>query len=235
MHNRPIANSGFYRSVERNVINNPRVNNESLVKIDHMRGTNIVRQPSFTQPNNAGRGSSAVRRQGQISNNNAGQGSDYNGRQNRTGSVRRDAFPKTTPSSISTRSSVYSNQRGNSINNGNNAGNLRSGQTGTNNQRFERPATSQGANQSSGSQGSAIRNGGQQTRTQSRANSQQLGNYRNYKAIVEPRQANPASVRRETRSAPVNAAPSQRGGQAASGRGNQSKSTGGGRTQRNSR
>jgi hypothetical protein len=172
--NRTMANSGFYRSVERNVVNNPRVNNANLVKIDRQRGANIVRQPNVMQSGNAGRGSSAVTRQAQIGNNNARQGS-------RTGSVRQDAFPRTTPSSISTRASVNNNK----------GRNLRSTQTGVSNQRYQRPAISQGANRST----SANRNIVQSSRSASPANGQRLGNYRNYRATVEPRQANPSSSR----------------------------------------
>jgi len=175
LRNRPIANAGFYRSVERNVVNNPRVNNANLVKIDRQRGANIVRQPNVMQSGNAGRGSSAVTRQAQIGNNNAGQGS-------RTGSMRRDAFPKTTPATVSTRPSVGSNQRSSAINNSNN-GALRSAQTGTANQRYQRPSTSVGANSQGGN-----RNIVQPRRNNSQANPRPLGNYRNYRA-VQPRQA----------------------------------------------
>lgn len=40
----PVRLSGFSRSIQANVINNPRVNNSSLRLIDRQRGNNIVRQ-----------------------------------------------------------------------------------------------------------------------------------------------------------------------------------------------
>lgn len=40
---------GFYRSIERNIINNPRVNNRSLHKIDRQHGTNIIHRPNLNQ------------------------------------------------------------------------------------------------------------------------------------------------------------------------------------------
>jgi hypothetical protein len=40
---------GFYRSIEKNVINNPRVNNRSLHKIDRQHGTNIVHRPNLRE------------------------------------------------------------------------------------------------------------------------------------------------------------------------------------------
>lgn len=46
---RPVPHHGFYRSIEANVINNPRVNNSTLERIDHQRGSNIVRQPNSMQ------------------------------------------------------------------------------------------------------------------------------------------------------------------------------------------
>jgi hypothetical protein len=240
MRNRPIANSGFYHAVERNVINNPRVNNERLVKIDRMRGANIVHQPNtMQQSNNTGGRSSAVARQGQISNNNQGQGSGFDGRQGRSGSVKRDAFPKTTPSSISTRSSVDPNQGRSTMNNGGNDRTLRSGQTGSPDQRYQRPASSQGANQTNGTQGVVNRNGFQQRNSPSQSSAQPLKNYRNYRAAVEPRQANPSSMSRETRSVPARISASPARGQSGSGRASQSagRSSGssGGRSSGNSR
>ncbi|MCX6238111.1 MAG: hypothetical protein NTY07_11255 [Bacteroidia bacterium] len=43
---RSVPRNGFYRSIEANVINNPRVNNSNLERIDHQRGNNIVRRPN---------------------------------------------------------------------------------------------------------------------------------------------------------------------------------------------
>lgn len=214
MHNRPIANYGFYHSVERNVINNPRVNNDRLVKIDRMRGANIVHQPNFNQNVSGGRGSSAVTRQAQIGNRNQVQGSDFSGRSNRTGSVRRDAFPKTTPSSISTRASESSNPGRPSLNNRNN-GTLKSAQIASPDQRFQRPAASEGSN----TQGAVKRNGFQQRPSQSLGKIQPLRNYKNYRATVEPRQGNPSSGR----------------GQAAPARASRPNSSGGGRPGKNSK
>jgi len=170
LRNRQFANAGFYHAVERNVVNNPRVNNESLAKIDRLRGANIVRQPNMSQ----GRGSTGVTRQAQIGNNNAVQSS-------RTGSVRRDAFPKTTPSTVSTRAPVGANRGSSTINNSNNA--LRSAQTGAAGQRYQRPATN-----GTSSQGAGNRNIVQPRRSASQASPKPLGNYRNYRA-VQSRQA----------------------------------------------
>lgn len=185
MHNRPIANYGFYHSVERNVINNPRVNNERLVKIDRLRGASIVHRPSINQSFNERRVSRSVARQAQINNGSAGQGSVSNERFSRPGSVRRDAFPKTTPASISTRGAVN-----NPANGGNNP-TLRSPQTGNTNQRFQRPAISEGSTQNQG----IVKRSGVQPRP-SQSSAQPLRNYRNYKSVVEPRQAAPAHAGR---------------------------------------
>ena len=215
MRHRPMANSGFYRSVERNVVNNPRVNNESLARIDRMRGSNIVRQPNGTRSGNFGGGSTSGTRQSQFGNNNRGQ-SSVSGRRE---SVRRDAFPRTTPSSLSTRSYANPNQRSAPMNNGNNGG--------ASNQRYQRPSPTQGGNVSGGAQRGANRNVIPSSRSNSQTNPQPLRNYRNYKATVEPRQANPSN-----RSV---AAPARAGRSNSSGGGGRANSSGGGRASRNSR
>ena len=48
--------NGFYRSVRENVINNPRINNQSMRRIDEQRGNNIVRQPDYRSTNISRRG-----------------------------------------------------------------------------------------------------------------------------------------------------------------------------------
>ena len=53
---------GFYRSIENNVIYNPRVNNRSLQKIDRQRGGNLVRRPNAYESAAPARGSSEIRR-----------------------------------------------------------------------------------------------------------------------------------------------------------------------------
>ena len=55
---------GFYRSIENNVINNPRVNNRSLERIDRKRGNNIVRQPNYMESGSQRGGSSAINQSG---------------------------------------------------------------------------------------------------------------------------------------------------------------------------
>lgn len=241
---RPVSHYGFYHSVEQNVINNPRVNNENLARIDRKRGNNIVRQPNISQSANFGRGSSAINRQSENGNNTIRQGSGSYDRKNNRGSVRRDAFPKTTPSPINTRASVGSRQKG-SLNSGENQGNLRSGQTGTNDQSFQQPSTAGGTSQSapaqknmnrssSGSLDAGIKNGFQPKRNGSQANPQPLRNYRNYQA-TEPRQSNPSSIKRENRSAPEHASPSPGKAQSSPANTNRSKSSGGGRSSRNSK
>jgi hypothetical protein len=55
----PIPHYGFYRSIEANVIYNPRVNNANLERIDHQRGNSIVHRPNnmqsgYSRQNNSG-------------------------------------------------------------------------------------------------------------------------------------------------------------------------------------
>ncbi len=63
---RPVPYHGFYSSIERNVIHNPRVNNSTLERIDKQRGHDIVRKPNRMEYGSAsvsGRGqTSGVRR-----------------------------------------------------------------------------------------------------------------------------------------------------------------------------
>jgi len=65
---RPVPHYGFYRSIESNVINNPRVNNSNLARIDHQRGNNIVRRPNTMESGSARRGNSTVTQQRGYSN-----------------------------------------------------------------------------------------------------------------------------------------------------------------------
>lgn len=69
---RTFPHHGFYRSIEANVINNPRVNNSRLERIDHQRGNNIVRQPNTMESKSPGRGSSVYTRQREISGSRQG-------------------------------------------------------------------------------------------------------------------------------------------------------------------
>ena len=80
---RPISHHGFYRSIESNVINNPRVNNANLQKIDHQRGNNIVRRPNTMESSSKRRGNSVTTRQREYSN--ARQGAGTSGTVNRRG------------------------------------------------------------------------------------------------------------------------------------------------------
>ena len=64
---RTFPRQGFYRSIEANVINNPRVNNSTLQRIDHQRGNNIVRQPNTMESRSYKRGNSVISRQGATS------------------------------------------------------------------------------------------------------------------------------------------------------------------------
>jgi len=65
---RPVSHHTFYRSIESNIINNPRVNNSNLERIDHQRGNNIVRRPNSMESGSARRGNSGITRQGEYSN-----------------------------------------------------------------------------------------------------------------------------------------------------------------------
>ncbi len=219
---RPVSNYAFYRSVERNVINNPRVNNDNLVRIDRRRGNNIVRRPETgdrrpvtevrrteSGARSYSRGSSTVR-QGSVTNETI-----------RRGSVRRDAFPRTTPSNITPKTSGQARQGG--VKSYRNEGTIRSGKISTGANRVQRPSSS-GSNQPARIQNNGNRRIIQQKQSGSSVNSPQLRNYRNYRA-TEPRQAAPAPARREIRSAPSHAAPSGGRAQASYSRGNQSHSS----------
>ena len=72
--NRSMPHNGFYRSIESNVINNPRVNNSNLERIDHQRGNNIVRRPNTMESGSARRGNSGITRQHEYSNSRQGAG-----------------------------------------------------------------------------------------------------------------------------------------------------------------
>jgi hypothetical protein len=204
----PISHYAFYRSIEHNVINNPRVNNENLIRIDQRRGNNIVRQPNLSHSSESGRIPSSYSTHGSSGNNN------YNSNESSTrkGSVKRDAFPRATPSIISPRNTdVYRHRSPNQSYSIPGAG--RSDQINSNNERPKQPSSTASPNQSTRSQNTMNRNGSHERQGGSQTNTPQLRNYRNYKA-TEPRQANPSSIKRESRPAPAKAAPSQRGGQA---------------------
>lgn len=194
---RPISHYGFYHSVERNVINNPRVNNDNLVRIDRKRGSNIVRQPSTFSGSNdsylSGRRSSTIN------------GSDAYRR-----SVKRDAFPRTTPSPVSRsegslrRSPGYRdnaiNQRSAEIGSSGNrrsSGSMRnesspvtrqgSYSSPSSDRRIERAVPSQSGN----NRGSYLDAGKRNTFQQRGSQDRTLQNYRNYRA-TEQKQASPS-------------------------------------------
>lgn len=181
---RPISHHGFYNSVERNIINNPRVNNENLIRIDRKRGTNIVRQPSTFSGSNDSQYSN--RRSAPLT------GSDAVNRR----SVKKDAFPRTTPSPVKASEGPY---RRSSIHK-DNSPNTRSGNTRSG--RYPTPSFNQGKEKATPSQNGNSRekslDAEKRNPTQQRGNSQDptLRNYRNYKA-TEQRQASPSSGRRE--------------------------------------
>ncbi len=127
---RSFPHNGFYRSIESNVINNPRVNNSRLERIDHQRGNNIVRQPNSMESGTNGRSSSGIYRQNGSSNSRQGVGTgntinrrkydsvrpggtegpyNRNGSAPRNGSIRREATP--APSSQGRTSTGSSQQR----------------------------------------------------------------------------------------------------------------------------
>ena len=72
--NRAMPHNGFYRSIQSNVVNNPRVNNSNLERIDHQRGNNIVRRPNGMESQSGRRGNSSVTRQRDYSNSRQGAG-----------------------------------------------------------------------------------------------------------------------------------------------------------------
>ena len=78
-----IANHGFYKSIEANVMNNPRVNNSSMQRIDQQRGNNIIRQPNTSMSNSSRRGIPFTIRQS--GNNYSRPVSVWRGTQNRQG------------------------------------------------------------------------------------------------------------------------------------------------------
>lgn len=69
---RPVPYHGFYRSIEANVINNPRVNNSALQRIDRQRGNDIVRRPNRMESGSVRRGDSGSIRRGETSNSRRG-------------------------------------------------------------------------------------------------------------------------------------------------------------------
>jgi len=70
---RPVPYHGFYRSIESNVINNPRVNNSTLQRIDRQRGHDIVRRPNRIESGSVRRSDSGGIRRGETSySNNSG-------------------------------------------------------------------------------------------------------------------------------------------------------------------
>ena len=69
---------GFYKSIENHVINNPRVNNRSLQRIDRRRGSNIVQPPNVNESQQFQRRFNETGRSGEINRSvgsyNSGQG-----------------------------------------------------------------------------------------------------------------------------------------------------------------
>lgn len=80
---RPVPHHGFYRSIEANVVNNPRVNNSNLERIDHQRGNNIVRRPNTNTYESGRRGNSGINRSNEGSYSR--QGAEIRGNVNRRG------------------------------------------------------------------------------------------------------------------------------------------------------
>ena len=113
---RSFPHQGFYRSIESNVINNPRVNNHSLQRIDRKLGNNIVQRPNRYESETTGRGSYGI-------NNSGG---SYGIRQGG------NAIQRNTDRTNSGTPAGYSNQRQfNTVNPGRSEGNSN---PGTNNQ-----------------------------------------------------------------------------------------------------
>ena len=75
----PIANHRFFKSIENNVMNNPRVNNSSMRRIDQQRGNNIIHQPNTSISNSSRRGNPfTIRQRGnsQMNSNRSGARTD---------------------------------------------------------------------------------------------------------------------------------------------------------------
>jgi hypothetical protein len=69
-----FGHNGFYHSIESNVVNNPRVNNSRLEKIDHQRGNNIVRRPNTNESATTRRSNTGISRQNNSSYSRPGSG-----------------------------------------------------------------------------------------------------------------------------------------------------------------
>jgi len=134
--NRPIPHNGFYRSIELNVVNNPRVNNSKLERIDQQRGNNIVRRPNIESGSNgtySRRGNATINRgenqqrsferPGGVSNRreyNAVNPGRSEGSINRSGSGIGNGTIDRQPSPSSVTPSYERSQQGSSTNRGNN-------------------------------------------------------------------------------------------------------------------
>jgi hypothetical protein len=114
--NRPLPHNGFYRSIEYNVINNPRVNNASLEQIDRQRGHSIVRKPNTMESRITGRENTGNTRQGEINNSRQGTGTSSYDSRRASESINRNSIK----SPVTTRGSV--NNTGTSRNNTNTSG-----------------------------------------------------------------------------------------------------------------
>jgi hypothetical protein len=172
VRNRPVAHYGFYRSVERNVINNPRVNNDNLIRIDRRRGSNIVKQPGNNEFYSGRRTST-----------------DINNGIDHKGSLKRGTFPRTTPSTVKPSEGPY---RSRNYSPDNNSPRKYTAPV------FERkstdiPPSSQGEKRLNSNPGEGKKSTFQQ-RTNTEDNS--FRNYRNYRA-TEQRQVNPSLGKRE--------------------------------------
>jgi hypothetical protein len=146
------------------------------MRIDRRRGNNIIGSPYEGNNSYLGRRSSG------ISNDN-----NYS-----RGSVKRDAFPRTTPSVVKPTEGSY--RKG--LFRGNNVPETRSGN-------YPSPSFNRGANQANPGAEPSRRNSGvldagkrNNFLQRENGNSPAFRNYRNYKA-TEPRQVNPAPARRE--------------------------------------
>lgn len=105
-----MAYPAFYRSIEVNIIKNPKVNNVTLKKIDTQRGQNIVRQPNSTPSTSVRRGSSATNNSSSSYGNNS---TTTSGRRGNEGMVNRSTSSGRS-NTTATPSSATSSGRSNS-------------------------------------------------------------------------------------------------------------------------
>ncbi len=141
--NRSIHHNRFYRSIESNVINNPRVNNSNLERIDHQRGTNIVRRPNTMESGSTRRGNSGITGQREYSNSRQGAGTS--GTVNRRGneSINRGGNEQR---SSNTRNGTVNRREYNTINPGRSEGSTNRRGSGTGSGTIRRESSPANAN-----------------------------------------------------------------------------------------